>query len=149
MAYWIIPVQEDFWEAILSINIYGYNKESIKQYVKKGDGLIFYVNKYYAKKYGGKFVGIYSVISDWYTDSTILFPEEKIKNRPIYIYRVKLEKIVVGECSSKDIIEKVHFIEDKYQFSKYLRNVPANLKRPIPLIDVQLIEQCLKESILL
>ncbi|MFP3201423.1 MAG: EVE domain-containing protein [Sulfolobus sp.] len=147
MTYWLIPVREDFWEVVMSTNVYGYEKESIMNTIKKDDILLFYVGKYYAKKYGGKFVGLMRVISDWYKDESILFPDEKIYNKPKYIYRVKLEPIIIGECAVKDVLYELSFIEDKFQFSKYLRNVPANLKRPLPEKDVKLIEECIRQSI--
>ncbi|BFH73676.1 EVE domain-containing protein [Sulfurisphaera javensis] len=147
MAYWIIPVQEDMWETILKTHVFGFRRESPQKYIKPGDYIIFYVGKYYAKKYGGKFVGIFKVISDWYYDETVLFPNEKLVGKAVEVYRIKLEPILVGECDSKDLIRSLSFIEDKFQFSKYLRNVPANLKRPIPEEDVKKIEECIRSSI--
>lgn len=146
--YWIIPVQEDTWETIVKINIYGFRRESVKNYIKPGDYVIFYVGKYYAKKYGGKFVGIYKVVSEWYYDETPIFPHELLTGKAIDVYRIKLEPVLLGECDSKDLIRSLSFIEDKYQFSKFLRNVPANLKRPIPEQDVKKIEECIKSSII-
>jgi len=146
--YWIVPVQEDFWETVVKTNIFGFRKESVQRYIKVGDYIIFYVNKYYAKKYGGKFVGIYRVVSDWYVDETILYPNEQLTGKAIDIYRVKVEPVIIGECDSRELIKSLSFIEDKYQFSKYLRNVPANLKRPVPEEDAKKIEECLKASII-
>lgn len=146
--YWLIPVQEDFWETVVKTNLFGFHKESVEKYIKPGDFIIFYVGKYYAKKYGGKFVGIFRVISDWFYDETVVFPNEKLVGKAIEVYRIKLEPIIIGECPSKDIIWNLSFIEDKFQFSKYLRNVPANLKRPIPEEDAKKIEECLKASII-
>lgn len=144
--YWIVPVQEDSWEVIVKTNVFGFRKETVKRYIRLGDYIIFYVNKYYAKKYGGKFVGIYKVISDWYEDEKVLFPNEKMVGKAIEVYRIKIEPVILGECDSRGLINSLSFVEDKYQFSKYLRNVPANLKRPVPEEDAKKIEECLKLS---
>ncbi len=146
MAYWLIPVQEDMWYTIQQVKIYGYNREEITRLVKPGDYFIFYVSKYYAKRYGGKIVGIMKVVSDWYEDDKPIFPEEIVRNKGIYNYRVKLEPVKEGVCDLKNILYKVSFIEDKYQFAKYLRNAPANLRRPIPESDVKIIEECIEAS---
>lgn len=146
MAYWLIPVQEDMWLTIQQVKIYGYNREEITELVKPGDYMVFYVSKYYAKRYGGKFVGIMKVVSDWYEDETPIFPEEQVRNKGIYNYRVKLEPVKIGVCDLKNILYKVSFIEDKYQFAKYLRNAPANLRRPVPEPDIKLIEECMEET---
>ncbi|AHC50752.1 hypothetical protein SUSAZ_01260 [Sulfolobus acidocaldarius SUSAZ] len=146
MTYWIIPVQEDFWEAVSSLNVFGHNKERATRYIKKGDLLIFYVNKYYAKRLGGMFVGIYRVSSDWYTDTTPLFPDEKLQNKVIHTYRINIEPLLAGKCPVRDILYELSFIEDKFQFSKFLRNVPGNLRRPVPVNDAKLIEECIKKS---
>ncbi len=145
MTYWIVPIQEDMWDVILSRGIYGY-KDDISNYVKEGDLLVIYVSKYYAKKYGGKIVGVVRTTSGWFKDDTPIYPEEVIRNRGIFVYRVKVEPIVVGVCDFKLIIDKVVFIEDKSQMAKYLRNAPANMKRPIPDGDGKIIEECLKEE---
>ncbi len=75
-----------------------------------------------------------------------LIPEEKIRNKGIFVFRVKVEPTVIGVCDFKVILDDLTFIEDKSQMAKYLRNAPANMKRPIPDIDGKLIEQCLKEE---
>ncbi len=143
MTYWLIPIQEDMWDVILTQGVYGY-KSNLKDYIKVGDKLIIYVSKYYAKIYGGKIVGVVKVTSDWYVDETPVFPEETVRNKGFYIYRVKVEPEITGICDIKAILDKIHFIEDTAQMAKYLRNAPANLKRPIPDDDGHTIEKCLK-----
>ncbi|EZQ02030.1 EVE domain-containing protein [Candidatus Acidianus copahuensis] len=142
MTYWLIPIQEDMWEVIKEKGIYGY-KENLQQYIKNGDLLIIYISKYYAKTYGGKIVGVVKVTSDWFYDETPVFPEEIVRNKAIFPHRVKVEVENVGVCDFRDILDKINFIEDKLQMAKYLRNAPANLKRPIPEGDAKIIEECL------
>lgn len=144
--YWLIPIQEDMWNVILNQGVYGHNRKIIINYVKKDDYLIIYVSKYYAKRYGGKIVGIMKVVSDWYTDEKPIYPEEVVRGKGVYIYRVKVEPVLIGECDLKSILSKLTFIEDKFQLPKYLRNAPANMRRPIPENDVKLIEECLRQQ---
>nr|WP_206760599.1 EVE domain-containing protein [Sulfolobus islandicus] len=147
VTYWLVPIQEDMWDIIRDKGVYGY-KENLEEYIKEGDYIIIYVSKYYAKRYGGKIVGIVKVLSNWYEDQTPIYPEETVRNKGIYVYRVKVEPVVIGECDMKKILDKIRFIEDKGQIAKYLRNAPANLKRPIPESDAKIVEECLKESLL-
>jgi predicted RNA-binding protein len=147
MSYWLIPIQEDDWLIVLNEKVYG-SKRDLSSMIKKGDFLIFYVSKYYARRYGGKITGIMEVISDWYKDERPLFVEDKVKGRAVLANRIKLREVVVGSCNLKDILSSVTFIEDKYQLAKYLRNAPANLKRPIPERDAELISACLKKELI-
>jgi Uncharacterized protein conserved in archaea len=80
-------------------------------------------------------------------DETPIFPEEKVRNRALFPYRVRVEPVTTGVCDFKSILDKIVFIEDKAQLAKYLRNAPANLKRPIPEQDAKLIEECLNGHI--
>lgn len=146
MTYWLIPIQEDMWDTIRYEGVYGY-KQDLSQFIAKGDYLIIYVSKYYAKVYGGKIVGIVKVLTEWYHDETPIFPEEKVRNRALFPYRVRVEPVITGVCDFKSILDKIVFIEDKAQLAKYLRNAPANLKRPIPEQDAKLIEECLNGHI--
>ncbi|EWG07969.1 MAG: hypothetical protein ASUL_02959 [Candidatus Aramenus sulfurataquae] len=143
MTYWLIPIQEDMWDVILTKGVWGY-KTNLSEYIKKGDKLIIYVSKYYAKAYGGKIVGVVRVESDWYVDETPVFPEEVVRNKGMFIHRVKVFPEVTGVCDLKGILDKLRFVEDPAQLPKYLRNAPANLKRPIPDDDGKKIEMCLK-----
>lgn len=145
MNYWLVPVQEDVWEVIKETKIYGIDKD-IREIIRPGDRLVFYVTKYYAKMYGGKVVAIMEVESDWYEDHKPTFPAERARNIGLYIYRIKVKEIEVGVCDLRSILKQLTFVEEKDQLAKYLRRVPANLGRPIPENDVKLIQQCMKEE---
>ncbi|BCU68384.1 EVE domain-containing protein [Sulfolobales archaeon HS-7] len=145
MKYWLIPIQEDDWNIIKTEKVYGYKKE-LSDLIKKGDRLIIYVSKYYAKRYGGKIVGILEIVSDWFIGDKPIFTEERVVNKVTLPFRAKVEVLVDGVCDLKMILDNLIFIEDKYQLAKYLRNAPANLKRPIPEVDANKIAECLKQS---
>ena len=71
--YWVIPVSEENWETIKRLNVYGAPEprgpvKHASQLIRQGDILIFYVVKRGSKSLGGKFVGVYRVVSDWFRE---------------------------------------------------------------------------------
>jgi predicted RNA-binding protein len=66
--YWIIPVSEENWLVIKEVNVYGAPEATrgrhVRELVKPGDVVIFYVAKKNSKRLGGKFVGAYRVVSE-------------------------------------------------------------------------------------
>lgn len=145
MTYWLVPVQEDDWEIIKREKLFGY-KKPLSEYIHQGDRLIVYVSKYYARRYGGKIVGVIHVVSDWFESDKPIFMEEIVRNKEVMKYRVKVEEVITGVCDIKEVLPSLRFVEDKYQLAKYLRNTPANLQRPIPEDDAEKIINCLKNS---
>ena len=78
--YWIIALSEDNWEIVKRENVYGAPEpkrfKPVHELIEPGDVLIFYVRKKDSKKYGGKFVGAYRVVSTWYREDKPLWPDE-------------------------------------------------------------------------
>lgn len=141
--YWIITVTEENWQTIKTINIYGAPEtrisKSARNLIKPGDIIIFYVKKKGSKSLGGKFVGAFKVISEWYRGDKPLWPDELREGKIKYPWRVKLELVKLGVADFKKLISKLKFIKKKNKAQTYLVGTPANMRRPIPENDVKLI----------
>ena len=81
--YWIIPVSEENWLVIKEVNVYGAPESTrgrhVRELVKPGDVVIFYVAKKNSRRLGGKFVGAYRVASEWFREDKPLWPDEPVR----------------------------------------------------------------------
>ena len=139
--YWIIVISEENWEIVREKGIYG-ALESLRsptEIIWPGDVVIFYVKKKNSKKLGGKFVGAFKVISNWYREDKPLWPDEIREGKVKYPWRIKLEPIKFGIADFKELASKLTFIVKKERPHAYLIGTPANLRRPIPENDAKLI----------
>jgi predicted RNA-binding protein len=85
MPSWVIPVSEANWEVIKRFNVYGAPEGcAAPKLVKAGDYLAFYVTVKGSKALGGKFVGIYKVVSDWFREDKPLWPDEVAEGKVKY-----------------------------------------------------------------
>ncbi len=143
--YWIIPLTEHNWEVVKKLNIIGVAPRSpARNLISKDDVIIFYVVRKGATKYGGKFVGAYRVVSDWYYEEKPLWPDEVNEGKVKYPWRAKIEPIKLGMVDLRDIVEKLSFIAKKNRPAVYLMGTPANFKRPIPAEDAKIILEALR-----
>lgn len=147
LKYWIIAVTEENWLVVKLSNIYGAPEiqrfRSIHNLIVSGDVLIFYVRKKDSKNLGGKFVGVFKVVSGWYREDKPLWPDETKEGRVKYPWRVKLEPIKLGIADFKELVPKLKFIKKKENAQAYLVGTPANLRRPIPEEDAKIIIESL------
>lgn len=148
LKYWIIAVSEENWRVIKSNNVYGAPEaqgfKPVCELVKPGDIVIFYVKKKGSKTLGGKFVGVFKVVSDWFREDKPLWPDEVREGRVKYPWRVRLEPIKLGIADLQELVPKLSFIEKKDRPGAYLVGTPANLRRPIPEEDAKLIIESIK-----
>ncbi len=144
--YWILTITEENWETVKREGIYG-APEDIRpptELIRPGDVLIFYVKKKGSRKLGGKFVGAYEVTSEWYHESKPLWPDEVREGKVKYPLRVKLKLIKLGIADFTELAPKLSFIGNKARPHAYLVGIPANLRRPIPVRDAELILNVMK-----
>ena len=141
--YWIIAISEDNWEVVKKENVYGAPEtpgaRSPTKLIKSGDIIIFYVKMKSSKSFGGKFVGAFRVVSEWYREDKPLWPDEIRERKVKYPWRIRLEPIKLGIADFKELVPKLKFIEKKDKAQAYLVGTPANLRRPIPEEDAKLI----------
>jgi predicted RNA-binding protein len=146
--YWIIPVSEENWLVIKEVNVYGAPESTrgrhVRELVKPGDVVIFYVAKKNSKRLGGKFVGAYRVASEWFREDRPLWPDEAREGRVKYPWRTRLEPVKLGLVDYGELTPRLGFVVDKKKLGAPLIGTPGNYKRPIPRQDAELIMNSLK-----
>jgi predicted RNA-binding protein len=146
--YWVIPISEENWLVVKETNVYGAPEAArgrhIRDLVKPGDVLLFYVTKRGSKRLGGKFVGAYRVVSKWFREDKPLWPDEAREGRVKYPWRVRLEPLKLGVVDYSELAPRLSFVVDKKRPGAPLIGTPGNFKRPIPREDAELIINNLK-----
>jgi predicted RNA-binding protein len=146
--YWIIPVSEENWLVIKEANLYGAPEATrgrhVRELIKQGDVVIFYVAKKNSKRLGGKFVGAYRVASEWFREDKPLWPDEAREGRVKYPWRTRLEPVKLGLVDYGELAPRLSFVVDKKRPGAPLIGTPGNYKRPIPRGDAELIINNLK-----
>ena len=146
--YWIIPVSEENWHVIKEANLYGAPEATrgrhVRELVKPGDVVIFYVAKKNSKRLGGKFVGAYRIASEWFREEKPLWPDEAREGRVKYPWRTRLEPVKLGLVDYSELAPRLSFVVDKKRLGTPLIGTPGNYKRPIPRGDAELIINNLK-----
>lgn len=146
MATWLITVQEDMLPEMLKRGVIPSDDYDAVKLIKPGDSVIVYVSKYYARKYGGSFVLYVRVKGDWREKKELVYPTERVTNKLLFPYEAEVEVLGSGNCRLKDLVDSLSFIENRLQLSKYVRGIPANLKKPLPEGDVEKIVNCIKSN---
>jgi predicted RNA-binding protein len=146
--YWIIPVSEENWLVIKEVNVYGAPEAArgrhVRELVKPGDVVIFYVAKKNSRRLGGKFVGAYRVASEWFREDKPLWPDEAREGRVKYPWRTRLEPVKLGLVDYSELAPRLGFVVNKKKLGAPLIGTPGNYKRPIPRQDAELIINSLK-----
>ena len=145
LKYWFASIVEDNWNTIKELRIYA-SKNIVCRKMTKGDRIIVYIPKKASKTLGGCVVGVLELVTDIEYDTTPLFPEEKRTNKVLYPYRAKVKLIHEGKVPINEILPLLSFIENKEKFMIYLRGNPANMGRPIPDKDAEIIINKLIQS---
>ena len=145
VRFWVFAVSEENWFVIKENNVHGVPEGSkAVELVGPGDVAIFYVKKRDARSLGGKFVGAFRVTSSWFREDKPLWPDEVREGKVKYPWRVRLEPIKLGVADFDKLVPRLSFIKNKERANAYLVGTPANLKRPIPEKDAQIIMNALK-----
>jgi predicted RNA-binding protein len=136
---WLFPISEEEWFSVKNLNIYGaYLEHRVGRRVEKGDVIIFYVTKTSSDSLGGNITGAYEVESDWYDDSTPIFPSE-LSGKKRMPLRVRIKPLRIGRVNLWDLSPKLNFIRRKDNPSLHFIGTPANSNKPLPIEDFQLI----------
>jgi predicted RNA-binding protein len=146
--YWVIPLSEENWLVVRETNVYGAPEVArgrhIRELVKPGDVLLFYVTKRNSSRLGGKIVGAYRVASEWFWEDKPLWPDEAREGRVKYPWRVRLEPLKLGVVDYSELAPRLSFVVDEKRPGAPLIGTPGNYKRPIPRQDAELIINSLK-----
>jgi predicted RNA-binding protein len=145
MNAWIIPVSEANWEVIKKMNVYGAPEDSTApKLIKAGDYLVFYVTVKGSRALGGKFVGVYKTVSDWFKENKPLWPDEVAEGKVKYPWRIRIEPVKLGVADFKELADKLSFTKGRKMSQAMLVGTPANMRRPIPEEDLKTILESLK-----
>ena len=145
MNAWIIPVSEANWKIIKKMNVYGTPEDSAApRLIRVGDYLVFYVTVKGSRALGGKFVGVYKVVSDWFREDKPLWPDEVAEGRVKYPWRVRIEPVKLGVADFKELADKLSFTKGRKIPQAMLVGTPANMRRPISEEDLKTILESLK-----
>jgi len=145
MSYWVIPVTEANWEVIKRLNVYGAPEGSAApKLIKVGDYIVFYVVKKGSRVLGGKFVGIYKTISNWFREEKPLWPDEVAEDKVKYPWRIRLEPIKLGVADFKELLDRLSFTKGKKNPQAMLVGTPANMRKPILEEDFRIILESLR-----
>lgn len=140
MKAWLFVLSELNWDKVKNLNIHGVPEDSkAPDLVEKGDRIVFYIAKKDSERLGGKFVGVYRTVSPWFREDRLLWPDEVRENRVKYPYRVRIEPLMLATVSFEELVPKLSFVAKKDRANAYLVGTPANLRRPIPEADLELI----------
>ena len=145
MNTWIIPVPEANWEIIKKMNIYGAPENSVApKLIRVGDYLVFYVIVKGSRVLGGKFVGVYKAVSDWFREDKLLWPDEVAEGKVKYPWRIRIQSVKLGVADFKELVDKLSFTKGRKMPQAMLVGTPANMRRPISEEDLKIILDSLK-----
>jgi len=145
MPSWVIPVSEANWEVIKKLNVYGAPEDSVApKLIKAGDYLVFYVTVKGSRALGGKFVGVYRAVSEWFREDEPLWPDEVAEGKVKYPWRVRIEPVKLGVADFKELVDKLSFTRGRKRPNAMLVGTPANMRRPIPEEDLRVILESLR-----
>jgi predicted RNA-binding protein len=145
MTCWIISVSEANWEIIKKMNVYGAPEDSAApKLIRVGDYLVFYVTVKGSRALGGKFVGVYKAVSDWFKENKPLWPDEVAEGKVKYPWRIRIEPVKLGVADFKELADKLSFTKGRKMPQAMLVGTPANMRKPIPEEDLKIILDSLK-----
>jgi len=145
MNAWIIPVPEANWEIIKKMNVYGAPEDSAApKLIRVGDYLVFYVTVKGSRALGGKFVGVYRAVSDWFREDKPLWPDEVAEGKVKYPWRIRIEPVKLGVADFRELVDKLSFTKGRKMPQAMLVGTPANMRRPISEEDLKIILESLR-----
>jgi len=144
VRFWVFVVSEENWFVIKEGRVHGVPEGSkAVELVGPGDVAIFYVKKGGARSLSCRFVGVFRVVSSWFREDRLLWPDEVREGRVKYPWRVRLEPVKLGVADFDELVPRLSFIKNKERANAYLVGTPANLKRPISEEDAKTIIESL------
>ncbi|MET1159526.1 MAG: EVE domain-containing protein [Thermoprotei archaeon] len=147
-TYWLFSVTEENWWVSRRKGVFGvrdtWKYKPVYELVKPGDALVLYVIRRGARRFGGKFVGIYHTVSEWYREDRLLWPDEVREARLIYPWRIRIKAVKEGIADYRELLDKLSFVADKKRPQIYLIGTPANGGKPVPERDAKTIARFLK-----
>jgi|MonGeyMetagenome_1017769.scaffolds.fasta_scaffold02369_2 predicted RNA-binding protein len=130
---WIVSVTKDNYDVCVRKGIISMRFCSLARKVNVGDGIIFYIKGEMGLR------NLWRVRSEWIVQDEPLWPDEVMFRTAIYKYRVEIEPLMRSAVKVEELVNGLSFIKFKNKWSIYLAGGLANLGRPIPRSDAEVI----------
>jgi len=130
---WIVSVTKDNYDVCVKKGIIGMRFGGLARKVNVGDGIIFYI------KGEMELRDLWRVRSEWVVQDEPLWPDEVMLRTAIYKYRAEIEPLIRGAVKVEELVNELSFIKLKNKWSIYFAGGLANLGKPIPRSDAEVI----------
>ncbi|GBC74837.1 hypothetical protein HRbin06_00144 [archaeon HR06] len=137
-SYWVFSVTPENWQIARQKKIWAVRSKNITQKVRKGDFIILYVNG------TESFCTIIETLEDWYQATEVVWADEMEERIIKYPYQIKVRIVQEGLANVKELVQKLSFIKNKQKWGVYVQGTPANMGRPIPESDYQIIQNAMR-----
>jgi len=137
--YWLISISDENLRKCFELGVYGSPNMRVREKIKMGDYLVFYVAAGRSKDKGKVFAAIARVASEWYEEDVPLWPDEVGGVK--YPLRIKVDFVCEGEVPLEGIRDSLIFLRD-YKPSNIglvFMGTPANKGEPLSYDDVLII----------
>ena len=134
MAVWLTSTTPENWEIGKRIPIWATKSEHLTTRAKKDDVVVFYV------KGTGLIRGVFRITSDWFKAKKPMWADEPTDIK--YPFQVNVEPIKIGGVVYNEIAPQLSFVsvlDSKFYLRAHGQSGVANLGRPIPDADLQII----------
>jgi len=128
---WLFGVSPENWEVVKSAHLWAVQTERVRDKLRKGDSLIFYL----VGSQPSVFVGAYTITGNWEQSTQPVWPDEHAEGRVKYPWKATLEPIRVGAATVQSLLQELSFVDAKKNWAMYLRGSPANFGHAIPHND--------------
>jgi len=141
LTNWIFSCSRENWEILKERNFWAVRTEKIRDKIKAGDRIIFYITR----SDPPSFLGLYKVVGNWRQAEEPVWHSEVKEGRILYPWQSDIELIQLGTANYKELSSRLNFVENKDKWNVYLVGTPSNLQRPISDEDYQLIYEEMKK----
>jgi predicted RNA-binding protein len=139
-SHWIFSAAPENWKIARERKIWAVRSENVAGKVGKGSLIVLYVN-------GTKsFCTIIEILEDWHPATQAVWADEIEERQVKYPHQTRVRIVQEGIANVPEIVQKLSFIENKRRWGVYVLGTPANLRRPIPESDYQLILKTMQSN---
>ncbi len=98
--FYVLVGEEESWKCAIEFKVWGFQEKTkgLWNTINKNDCLAFYVTSPISKIIG------FGKVADKYIDSSILWPDEKIFGKALWIYRLRLDICFIIKSWTEGIV---------------------------------------------
>ena len=136
-SYWVFSVTFENWSLARGRRIWAVRSKRLAEKIMKHDRIVLYVVG------TNSFCSVLRLVGDWRPSTQITWADEQEEGRIKYAFQAEAEIEVEGVAEVRDLLSRLSFIRDKQNWGVYLRGTPANMGRPVPWSDYQVIVEAM------